>query len=527
MAGKSRLNLTPISEEHASVLRGALKVGIEKEALRVTPDASISQHPHPEALGQALTHKYITTDFAEAQLEFITPAESHMPTALETLLNLHVFTAKALPQNELLWNASMPPAINGEDEITIATYGNCNAARIKTLYRQGLAYRYGKTMQTISGIHYNFSLPNEFWELLRKQQHDKRAMQEFRSDGYLALIRNLQRHGWLLLYLFGASPVLDSSYVNQKVEGLEPLGDHSLAGEFATSLRMSDLGYSSVVQGKLDIHFNSMKDYLQGLRSALATSEKLYEDIGLLEGGSYKQINTHQLQLENELYGSARPKRVARNGERPIEALCHQGVEYIELRSLDINPFLRVGIDEEQINFLNTFLVLMSLLQSPAISGEEQRALQAQQLLVAREGRRPGLKMPAIENTPTLKNAGHDILAKAREVALLLDGGVAADHVQAVEDQLAKLEDVQKTPSAMVLERAKHYGSWQDFVQALSKAQTDNFRAMTLDIDEQRHQQAMVAQSRVAHAQMEAGAEQDFDQFLHNQYGIACPQQSN
>lgn len=503
-----------------------LYVGIEKEALRVTQTHRMSLQSHPEALGKTLTHKYITTDFSEAQLEFITPAAHSVSASLEFLKELHAFTARSLDDGEYMWNTSMPPEITCDEDIRIADYGSSNAGQIKTLYRKGLAHRYGKRMQTISGIHYNFSLSEDLWGFLHDQCGGGGSLQDFRSAGYLGLIRNLQRHGWLVLYLFGASPALHESYLPASHPTLKELGDHTLYGEHATSLRMSDLGYTSVVQGKLDIHYNSLCEYIEGLRGALATSEQQYEDIGVFEGGDYKQINTHQLQLENELYGSARPKRNTKDGERPIAALCRRGVEYIELRSLDINPLNPIGICEQQAHFLNTLLTHMTLAQSPCISSEEQALLNDQLRLVAWRGREPGLTLPAYgDGTTTLKDAGLQILEDMRYTAELMDEVYGeTGHVDALDAQIAKLKDPDLTPSAQILKAVKEKGSYSNFIADLSKNQTDHLKAMPLAEERRKFQEAMVSQSRAAYEQVEGNqASPSFDHFLDAQNTEVLP----
>ncbi|MTI15751.1 glutamate--cysteine ligase [Rhodobacteraceae bacterium RKSG542] len=502
-----------------------IRVGIEKESLRVTSDNKMSMHEHPEGIGKALTHKFITTDFSEAQLEFITPATANMADSIQFLRNLHIFTARNLPRGEYFWNASMPPHLEGEESIRIAEYGNSNAARIKTLYRMGLAHRYGKTMQTISGIHYNFSLPEELWNMLQPASLREADPQYATNNGYLSLIRNIQRHGWLVLYLFGATPAIDSSYVQGRDVGLEPLGDETLIAPYGTSLRMSDLGYTSVVQGKLDIHFNSMEDYLEGLKAALDTSEDLYERIGVQTEGHYKQINTHQLQLENELYGSVRPKRNALPGERPITALCRRGIEYIELRSVDINPFLPVGIDEQEAMFFNVFLTYMALSESPSIDTAEQKQLNEQLQLVARFGRKEGLELPFYGKGVTLKEAGLMLLEKMRDLAKAFDEALGTEgaHEEALDAQLEKLKDSSLTPSAKVLAAVKEYGSHQAFIEAIAKTQTDHFKVLPMDKTQEKMLEAQVAQSRAAHSQKEQEQEVSFDKYLNAQSHYFCP----
>ena len=508
--------------ENSAVRKGLaeLRVGIETEALRVGRDGFMSLRDHPEALGKTLTHKFITTDFSEAQVEFITPALHSVTESLEFLKELQAFAARKTESGEYLWNASMPPEIAGDETIRIAEYGASNAAQIKTLYRKGLAHRYGKRMQTISGIHYNFSISDGLWHAFHKQCTSGGSLQDFRSAGYLGLIRNLQRHGWLILYLFGASPALDKSYLASAHPTLSMLGEDTYFSEYATSLRMSDLGYTSVVQSELDIHYNSLCDYIEGLRGALATSVRQYEQIGVAEEGDYKQINTHQLQLENELYGSARPKRNTEDGERPIAALCRRGVEYIELRSLDINPLNPIGICEQQAHFLNAFLTHMTLAPSPCITSGEQQALNDQQRMVAWQGRLPNLMLPAYgDGGMDLREAGHQVLDDMRLTAQIMDEVYGCSgHTDAVNAQAAKLDNPALTPSAQILEGVKQKGSYTGFIAELSENQSHHLKAMPLSSERLKFQEAMVSQSRAAYEQseMQAGSH-SFDHFLDSQ----------
>ncbi|SDR48245.1 glutamate--cysteine ligase [Pseudovibrio sp. Tun.PSC04-5.I4] len=526
MTKLSKATLELLTDSDACKGLAELRVGIEKEALRVGADNYISLRDHPKALGKTLTHKFITTDFSEAQLEFITPPLHSVKESLDFLKELHAFTARNAAAGEYMWNASMPPEIAGDESIRIAEYGSSNAAQIKTLYRKGLAHRYGKRMQTISGIHYNFSLADNMWQVFHKQCTAGVSLQDFRSAGYLGLIRNLQRHGWLILYLFGASPAVDQSYMSGAHPTLSMLGEDTYFGEYATSLRMSDLGYTSVVQSELDIHYNSICDYLEGLRTALATSERQYEQIGVFEEGDYKQINTHQLQLENELYGSARPKRNTREGERPIAALCRRGVEYIELRSLDINPLNPIGICEQQAYFLNTYLTHMALAPSPCISSDEQQALNEQQRLVAWQGRLPNLVLPTYgPEGKELKQVGLEILEDMRATATIMDGVYGCTgHTDALNAQAAKFEDTSLTPSAKVLEGVKKSGSFTGFISELSRNQTDHLIATPLSADRVKFLEAMVSQSNAAYEQVESlQGSHSFDHFLDTQNTEVLP----
>ncbi|MFZ3185316.1 MAG: glutamate--cysteine ligase, partial [Pseudomonas sp.] len=186
--------------------------GIERECLRVDGAGQLALTPHPPALGSALTHAQITTDYSESLLEFITPAE---PDAAQTLADLEQIHRAAYSQlgDELLWSPSMPCPLPSEEQIPIARYGSSNIGKLKYVYRQGLALRYGKSMQCIAGIHYNFSLPEAIWPLLQSLDGDQQSARDYQSARYIGLIRNFRRYSWLLMYLFGASPALDAGFL--------------------------------------------------------------------------------------------------------------------------------------------------------------------------------------------------------------------------------------------------------------------------------------------------------------------------
>ena len=185
--------------------------GIEKECLRLDPSGHLSHAPHPVALGSALTNRFVTTDFSEALLEFVTPAFESTWEALHFLCDIHQFTYDRLG-DELLWVASMPCRIPPEADIPLARYGSSNVGQMKTIYRRGLGYRYGRHMQTIAGVHFNYSLPEQFWPGYQSILGDQSDTCEFRSEQYLGLVRNFRRFGWLILYLFGSSPAMCKSF---------------------------------------------------------------------------------------------------------------------------------------------------------------------------------------------------------------------------------------------------------------------------------------------------------------------------
>src|SRR5215510_373003 len=231
-----------INSGEPQIVQGGKK-GVEKESLRVTPDGRFAMTPHPRALGSALTNEHITTDFSEALIELVTPAFTQSWELLQYLLDLHQFVYRHL-DDELLWATSMPCAINGGDSaIPLAQYGTSNVGRMKTIYRNGLGLRYGRMMQAISGVHFNYSFPAKFWEAFATVRESRDSGQAFISSSYFDLLRDYRRYGWIVLYLFGVSPVVCNSFLRGKDMGLRQLSPGTLYEPYATSLRMSDIGY--------------------------------------------------------------------------------------------------------------------------------------------------------------------------------------------------------------------------------------------------------------------------------------------
>lgn len=431
-------------------LKGMLH-GIEKEGLRVTPTGELAQTDHPHGLGSALTHPHITTDYSEALLEFITPVFTEPDDALAFLQTLHQFAYTQLG-DDVIWSGSMPCHIQSAAAIPIARYGESNVGKLKHIYRVGLEHRYGKMMQTIAGIHYNFSLPDSFFEALQKLQGNQESLQAFRSAAYFRLIRNFRRHSWLLLYLFGASPALCDSFMEGKPHQLERLNEHTLYLPYATSLRMSDLGYSNRAQSALHICFNHLSSYTHSLYRAIHTPYTPYEKIGVKVDGQYRQLNSNILQIENEYYSDIRPKRVTLPGEKPLQALQQRGVEYIEVRNTDINPLLPLGIDATQACFMDAFLVSCLLSSADEISDAECEMISDNLQAVVTRGREPGLVLETLEGKVSLKDAGLACINTLIQTAKALDQlHSTTRYSDAVSAQIAKLEDSTLTPSAQVL----------------------------------------------------------------------------
>lgn len=471
--------LSALASVGGAAIHGGLR-GVEKEALRISADGYLSTRSHPESLGSALTNRYITTDFSEALLEFVTPAFETTWEALQCLCDIHQFTYANLGE-ELLWPSSMPCLIPEDAGIPLAQFGSSNVGRMKTIYRRGLGYRYGRQMQVIAGIHFNYSLPSGFWDVFREMLKDDQSPRDFQSEHYLRLIRNFRRMGWLVLYLFGASPALCKSFSGAAEAKLESLDANTLYAPFATSLRMSDIGYSNQNQSRINISLNHLDEYVRDLSEAICTVEPAYQEIGVRSNGQYRQLNANLLQIENEFYSPVRPKRVAHSGEQPTAALRRDGIEYVEIRSLDINPLDPSGINQNTMRFIEAFLVYCVLEDSPLLDNAELEEIRVNHTGTAKQGRDPEFRLLRGGKSVPVKVWASEILERVRSVAEVIDEGDASgSYSQAVQQQLQAVEDPLLTPSArMLAELQKTQSSFFEYSFALAKSHADYFASIT------------------------------------------------
>jgi glutamate--cysteine ligase len=482
-------------------LRG-IRRGIEKESLRALPTGALALTPHPAALGSALTHPHITTDYSESQLELITGVHAAPEACLQELTDIHQFTYRVMRElgDEMLWVSSMPCGLPTDETIPLGRYGSSNVGRAKSVYRMGLGHRYGRRMQTISGIHYNWSLPG------------------VDSDGYFALIRNFRRHAFLLLYLFGASPALCKTFVEGRQHELQPLGEGSMYMPHGTSLRMGRLGYQSDAQATLAVSYNSLEGYAASLHDALTRPYPAYEKVGIRNpGGDYNQLATTLLQIENEFYGTIRPKRVIFPGERPLHALRERGVEYVEVRLMDLDPFEPVGINAQTLRFLDVFLLHCLHSDSPPDTPREIEDLKHNQHLTAARGREPGLTLRRDGAEVPLVAWGADIVAQCLPIARALDAAHGTDaYSRAVADAQAKLANADDLPSARVLQAVTgaHRSSFVSFVRERSRLTQDHLLALPWSAEQQARFEAMAAASVEEQKKIEASDSLPFDIYL-------------
>lgn len=446
--------ISAFSQENLNSTLNQIGRGIEREALRVLPEGKLSQAAHYRSLGSALTHDNITTDYAESLLEFITPVSRNAEETLNQLTDIQKFTLSQI-DGELLWPLSMPCFVSDDKKVQLAYYGESNIGRMKTTYRQGLKNRYGSMMQVIAGIHFNFSFPLAFWQAKQTLDENNTTLSDYVSSQYFGVIRNYKRFCWLIPYLYGSSPALCPSFLQGKQTNLpfKKSAKGYMYLEHATSLRMSDLGYTNSEQSSLHICYNDLNEYVNGVKEAINIKSDRFEKIGVKVNGEYKQLNDNILQIENELYAPIRPKQVAKSGEKPSEALLKRGVEYIEVRALDVNPFCETGISLQQVHFLDVFLTYCALKESAPLSCEQQKITENNMNEVVVRGRDPELLLDDDGVAKSVKSWGEEIFTEMRDVALMLDKSYGDDRYQlALNEELNKIRNPEQTPSAIILD---------------------------------------------------------------------------
>ncbi len=512
---RSDLNLAKLSVHFAKIKRG-----IEKESLRIEANGKIAKTDHPVALGSTLTNQYITTDYSEALPEFITPAYSDRLQPLKTLTEIHQFTYQNI-NDELLWGNSMPCVMGDESSIPIAKYGSSNSGRMKEVYRLGLGHRYGRFMQTIAGVHYNFSLPKEFWLALRAEEKSDKPLQEYINDKYMGLIRNYLRYSWLIPLFFGASPALCQSFIQEENIDLGAMGQGTRFGEHATSLRMSDLGYQNNAQSALSISYNNLDQYIQGLESAISTPDPYYQELGVKVNGEYQQLNANILQIENEFYSSIRPKRIVMSGERPSKALRNRGIEYIEVRALDLNPFSPIGVTQEQIDFIDAFLLACLFAESSPVNLREKGENQSNFKTVVYKGRHPNCYLSMNNQHVLLTEVADSLLKKIMPFAKLLDEQYQTkDHINIVEKLKKQLLNLDETLSGKIINELK--SSQEGFYSySLSQAVEHKSAITALNFDSAREQyyRQEAKRSLIEKSEIEKNNYLSFEDFLAEYYG--------
>lgn len=499
----------------------SLRRGLERETLRFNTNNYLSKDDHPHELGSPLTHSWITTDFSENLMEFVTPVKDNAEQLVDFLGDLHKFTYQYLG-NDHLWPMSMPCFIGDESNIRLAQYGPSNVGRYKTLYREGLKNRYGSLMQTIAGIHYNFSFSDNYWvqRFPNLNESERSVMQ---SKRYLNLIRNYLRYGWVIPYLFGASPAICKCFLQGEQS------PHNFVEEdefyylpYATSLRLSDLGYTTDTQQNLGITYNDLQEYCDALYKACHQPWAAFADIDKKaeKVGHPLQLNSNILQFEAEFYSWIRPKQITKGDERVTSALSKRGIQYVEARVLDVNPYAEVGITTEQIHFLDLFMIWCELAEAPEMSEKEQQCCQHNWGRVILEGRKPNQTISCGGQKESLQFTGEKVFSDLLQVADVLDSTHAGKPYRKVcEELLPKFANPEQTLSARVLNDCLTSG-----LGHFAKMQALEFKQQIIErgyqILNEKELKAEVIQSRHKTAQIEESDAVSFTDYLTIKNGI-------
>lgn len=510
----------------AADLDGMLR-GIEKESLRMQTNGYLAQTPHPQSLGSTLTHPHITTDYSESLLELITSPQQRISDMLTMLSELHELVYSHLEHDELLWPLSMPCMLSTDDaDIPLGDYGTSNIGQLKTLYRHGLGLRYGRRMQTISGLHYNLSFPDRFFEKLQQLRYPNLSLVDVKNTAYLGLIRNFKRLSSMVLYLLGASPCVCPCFLHGRQHHLQTLDSHTLYLPHATSLRMGKLGYQNSAQDDLNIRYNTLPDYIRGLRAAISEPHADFTALGVdAADGHPIQINDHILQIENEFYSTIRPKQVAASGESPTHALENRGIAYIELRAIDVDPYSPVGISTQAAHFLETLALYCLLMDSPELQAEEESILAENQRRVVNQGRDTDTLIHVQGQEVSFADWMTQHLRDMQPVARVLDELMADDdtdtdtentlpHTSALNDMLARAADVSLTPSAKVMADTQRAGNIWKMGSKLAHEYAAHYASHPMSDEKLAAYRQMAETSLAAQADLEAKPDIPFREFV-------------
>jgi glutamate--cysteine ligase len=498
-----------------------IKRGFEKESLRTDENGKLATTPHPKALGSSLRHPLITTDYSESLLEFVTLPTTDISVLFNSLTELHQYTHQGV-ENEFLWNGSMPCQLPSENEIPIAEYGTSNLGKLKTVYRLGLGLRYGRRMQMISGVHYNFSFSENFWSHYATFRKEKPLhLSQFISEQYLGMLRNAQRLSWILPFLFGASPAVCSSFFQNSDKNVKflNLGSHTYFLPDATSLRLSDLGYQNKNKPLVKVSYNSFSEFLSTMHQAVHTSDPQFSRLGVKVNGQYQQLSDCVLQIEDEHYAMFRPKRVTNPDERMLAAMQQRGIEYVEIRALDNNPFFPIGIDPNTVYFLDVFLTLCLLMESPPITEIEEERLRHNHTAVVMEGRNKKLILMTEERKErNLRDWAKELLSTMQKIAEVFDSAYRTHHfTHAIEIAQQSVENSDRLPSTRIIsELQNHRESYREFMIRNSKQLKEYFTGLLLTDAQKEYYDELVRKSLLEQKTLEQNDLTSFDEFLKN-----------
>ena len=433
-----------ILQNHLGLLFQQGSFGIEKESQRVHRDGGIVTTPHPREFGSRSFHPYIQTDFAESQLELVTPPCSNLEDTLRWLSAIHEVALRTLPEDEYIYPLSMPAGLPPEADIKVAQLENPE----DVAYREHLVRSYGKYKQMVSGIHYNFQLSPKLIDALFVAQSEYSDKVVFQNKIYLKIAKNFLRYQWVLLYLLSATPTVEEKYF--------PNGSPLKANQYVRSLRSGPYGY--VNDPKIQVSYDSLEDYVATLEHWVATGD---------------------LVAEKEFYSNVRLR-----GAKKARDLLQNGIQYLEFRLFDLNPFAPYGIELDDAKFIHYFILLMLWLEDEA--DNEAIALGKARLVeVAWED-------PYDQTAYAVE--GELLLLELLNMLKQINAPEAIFDI--VKDKLSQFVDPQQTLSAQVLNAILHAGSDRELGAALAfnnkQAAKERFYALTAFADMELSTQALL-----------------------------------
>ena len=458
-----------IKQHHLELLFQQGSFGIEKESQRVHSDGSIVTSLHPKAFGNRRFHPYIQTDFAESQLELVTPPMKKLEDTLRWLSAIHEVTLRTLPEDEFIFPFSMPAGLPPEEHIKVAQLDN----QEDVAYREHLVQSYGKYKQMVSGIHYNFQIDPKFIDALFHAQNETQSAVDFQNKFYLKIAKNFLRYQWILLYLFSATPTVEEKYFR----GNSPLKPH----QYVRSLRSGKYGY--VNDPKIHVSYDSLQEYVETLEH---------------------WVKSGDLIAEKEFYSSVRLR-----GAKKARDLLEKGIQYLEFRLFDLNPFAPYGMELADAKFIHYFILLMAWLDDTA-DQEGIKLGKARLAEVAWEDPRQQ-SVYAVEGELVLF-----------EMLKMLEQLNVSDEIKTiVKDKLGQFADPNQTLCAKVVAAIEQVGSYQqlgaDIAQSNKAKAFERFYALSAFDNMELSTQALLFDAIQKGLKIEILDERD--QFISLQFG--------
>lgn len=400
-------------------------IGIERETTRIRHDGQLASTPHSDQWGNRSFHPYIQTDFGESQLEFITPPSHSSGELMGWLKAIHQIAATTIERNqEWLWPLSTPESIPLDGKIAVAQLED----KKEVHYREYLASHYGNAVQLLSGIHYNFQINPQ---VIQAKIEAADQLIAVTNKIYTKLGRNFLRYRWILTYLLGASPFVPENYATHLfgTPQSQPM----------RSVRQSRYGYKN--EDSLHIRYDSLVHFVEDLEAAIAQN---------------------QLTLEKELYADVRFRRAPHARD-----LLTKGIQYIEFRSFDLNPYSPYGISQEDIDFIRLFLIGLLYLEDVRDQGQVDLGNQIHREISEAHPLAPHHREEEVA----------DFFALLSNLAQVLDNQIGTAMLAMVRNKAFQMAHPEETLGGRLLREAPDFPAFQAF--GLQQAQ--KFQALYLE----------------------------------------------